>query len=245
MSQCRPHCLTDGWTLCFAGTEISPQTQKIYTYIYLLLKELCRDIASCYCSKTSAMVQGEDTARGSEAGEVMHKANNKLKFLCSLHFFESRELNRENGCSNYQRTQWDCFFMLVDILIWEKIMKAIRTSPRFSHWAHSLSLTCLLLTLKTSTSLFGVLSAFRLWHFLIKSSINSVWSVLFHISQNARLTMSPWDPVVSYWGLSCDVKGHFLFLCSFLGCIVEKNKAPSEPFHTKFIYFINSVTLEW
>lgn len=55
-------------------------------------------------------------------------------------------------------------FLLVDILIWEGIMKAIRSSPRLSHWAHNPFVTCLPSALRTSTFLFGFLSALRLCH---------------------------------------------------------------------------------
>lgn len=57
------------------------------------------------------------------------------------------------------------FFMLADILIWEGIMKAIRSSLRLSHWAHNPFVTCLPSTLKASMFLFGFLSALSLYQY--------------------------------------------------------------------------------
>lgn len=45
------------------------------------------------------------------------------------------------------------FFMLFDILIWDKIMEAIRSSARLSNWAHNPFVACLHSALKTSTLL--------------------------------------------------------------------------------------------
>lgn len=76
------------------------------------------------------------------------------------------------------------FFMLVDILIWEEIMKAIRSSPWLSHWAHNPFVTCLPSALKTSAFLFGFLSALRLCHHHYDKKACKL-HVKGHISQNS------------------------------------------------------------
>ena len=116
------------------------------------------------------MLNGKGAVR-SDGGldeEARHKVINKLEFSCLANLFGFRRAGfMWNGkmdpliISEHSGTT---FFMLADILIWEEIMKAIRSSPRLSHWAHNPFVTCLPSALRTSTFLFGFLSALSLCH---------------------------------------------------------------------------------
>lgn len=166
MSQCRPHCLTDKWSFirCRNTTDISTNKEKLNVSKDFMEPNITAAEPFWDAEwKRSCKIRWR-SGRGSKAQSDKQAG----VFLLGQSFWISESwlyVKRENGSPNYQWTQWDHFLHVADILIWEEIMKAIRSSLRLSHWAHNPFVTCLPSTLKTSMFLFGFLSALSLCHY--------------------------------------------------------------------------------
>lgn len=131
------------------STENVTVSPTLFQKICTNTTEITTDVNFTDQQSLSSMENGKDEM------EVWRRKtkHERAGVLCpGLSFWLQRVCFMWNGrmdpliISEHSRT---AFFMLVDILIWEEIMKAITSSPRLSHWAHSLFVTCLHLALKT------------------------------------------------------------------------------------------------